>query len=82
MAEKSKKEIGELQKKSEKDLLQLLGEKREGARHFRFGTAGSATRDVRAVRNNRREIAQILTELNARNRRTADEALAKNEPAA
>lgn len=68
-----KSAMKEFVKKSEKDLLKTLGEKREEQRHFRFGTAGAATRDVRAIRTNKREIAQILTELNARNRRMADE---------
>lgn len=73
--------MNEIRKKSDKDLLKALGEKREEQRHFRFGTAGAATRDVRAIRSGKREIAQILTELNARNRRMADEAkaAAKNE---
>ncbi|MAZ67337.1 50S ribosomal protein L29 [bacterium] len=55
-------------KKSVKDLEKLLKDKREDLRNFRFANAGSHTRNVREGRNTRREIAQILTELNARKR--------------
>jgi ribosomal protein L29 len=56
----------ELKKQDSKDLKKLLGEKREELRTLRFGTAGSATRDVRVTRRTRKEVAAILTELNAR----------------
>lgn len=56
----------DLQKKNEKDLRKVLGEKREELRGFRFDTAGSKTRNVRAARALRKEIAQVLTELNLR----------------
>lgn len=79
-ATKQNKSMEEVRKKSDKDLLKMLGEKREEGRHFRFGTAGAATRDVRAVRTNKRDIARILTELNARDRRMAEETkLTSNE---
>ena len=58
--------MDDLKKKNEKDLRNALAEKREELRSFRFGTAGSKARDVRAQRGVRKEIAQILTELNAR----------------
>jgi ribosomal protein L29 len=47
-------------------LEKSLMEKREALRTFRFGGAGSRTRNVREGRNLRKEIAQILTELRAR----------------
>lgn len=56
----------DLQKKSEKDLRKVLGEKREELRGFRFDTAGSRTRNVREARSLRKEIAKVLTELNRR----------------
>lgn len=56
----------EIAQKDIKDLKKLLALKREESRTFRFGTAGAATRNVKAVKNIRREIAQILTELNKR----------------
>jgi len=48
-------EIGELKK--------TLADKQEALRAFRFGGAGSRSRNVREGRNLRKEIAQILTEL-------------------
>ncbi|HTR18633.1 MAG TPA: 50S ribosomal protein L29 [Candidatus Paceibacterota bacterium] len=51
-------EVGELQK--------TLADKREALRSFRFGGAGSRSRNVREGRNLRKEIAQILTELRER----------------
>lgn len=56
----------DLQKKSVKDLEKMVAEKREELREFRFKSAGSRTRNVREGRNTRKEIAQILTELNLR----------------
>ena len=56
----------ELKEKNDTDLATMLAEKREELRLFRFGTAGSATRDVRAVRKARRTVARILTEQKVR----------------
>ena len=58
MADLKNKDIAELQKQ--------VADKREALRVFRFGGAGSRTRDVRAGRTLRREIAQVLTELRSR----------------
>ena len=52
--------------KSNKDLIKMLNEKREVLRKFRFGISGSKTRDVKEGKNSRKEVAQILTELNSR----------------
>ena len=52
--------------KSNKDLIKTLNEKREALRKFRFGISGSKTRNVKEGKNTRKEVAQILTELNAR----------------
>ena len=57
----------DFKKKSIKDLEKIVREKREGLREFRFKNVGSRTRNVKEGRNTRREIAQILTELNKRN---------------
>ncbi len=43
-----------------------LSEKRVALQSFRFGGAGSRSRNVREGRNLRKDIARILTELNAR----------------
>ncbi len=58
MSEHSKKEVAEIQK--------MLADKRESLRVFRFEGAGSRSRNVRGGRTLRREIAQLLTELRAR----------------
>jgi ribosomal protein L29 len=49
--------------KADKDLVKTLYEKREDIRNFRFGTAGSKTRNTKAAKNLRKEIARIMTEL-------------------
>ncbi|MDO8552362.1 MAG: 50S ribosomal protein L29 [bacterium] len=51
---------------STEELLRIVAEKREALRVFRFGGAGSRVRNVRDGRNMRREIAQILTEVQSR----------------
>lgn len=56
----------EYKEKTEQDLMKLLGEKREASRSFRFGLAGSKTRNVKEGRTVKKEIARILTELNQR----------------
>lgn len=56
----------EIRKKDEKALREYIKEKREEVRAFRFSVAGSSTRNVRAVRLAKKEIARSLTELTAR----------------
>ncbi|QQG38158.1 MAG: 50S ribosomal protein L29 [Candidatus Kaiserbacteria bacterium] len=52
--------------KNREDLLKVVSQKREALRLFRFGGAGSRTRNTREGRTLRKEIAQILTELRSR----------------
>lgn len=59
-------ELSELKKKTEKDLMKVLTEKREALRVFRFGEAGSRSRNVKEGRELKRTIAQVLTELKTR----------------
>ncbi|MCW9054483.1 MAG: 50S ribosomal protein L29 [Candidatus Pacebacteria bacterium] len=56
----------EIKKKTDKDLIKTLNEKRESLRAFRFGISGSKTRNVKEGRNTRKEVARILTELKSR----------------
>lgn len=63
----------DIQKKSEKDLQKLVGEKREELRTLRFQAAGSGMRDVKAMRNTKKDVARALTELTARGRNEASE---------
>lgn len=49
------------------DLAKEMREKREALRTFRFGSAGSRTRNVREGRTLRKDIARLMTEVSARN---------------
>lgn len=53
----------ELRAKSASDLEKLITEKRSALSAFRFSVAGGKTKNVRAGRMLRREIAAILTVL-------------------
>lgn len=48
------------------ELMKMIAEKREMLRAFRFGGAGSRTRNVREGRGIRKDIARLLTEVNSR----------------
>jgi len=54
-------------KYSVQDLHKEIAEKREALRAFRFGSAGSRSRNVREGRTIRKDIARLMTEMNARN---------------
>jgi len=56
----------ELKDKTIKDLEKMLFEKREDLRKFRFNLSGSAKRNIKDGKALRKEIAQILTEINKR----------------
>ncbi len=58
--------MADFKAQSVEELNQLVSEKREALRAFRFGGAGSRVRNTREGRSIRKEIAQILTELRAR----------------
>lgn len=58
--------MANMQNKNDTDLQKLLIEKQESLRNFRFGIAGTKTRNVKEGRTTRREIARILTELKVR----------------
>jgi ribosomal protein L29 len=61
----------DIRKKNEKDLREYVKEKREEVRSFRFSVAGASTRNVRAARAAKKEIARSLTELTARTRESS-----------
>lgn len=56
-------------KKKDAELVKMLTEKREALRAFRFGTAGSAAREVKSLYSNKKDVARILTELAVRSRK-------------
>ncbi|MDP6119409.1 MAG: 50S ribosomal protein L29 [Candidatus Pacebacteria bacterium] len=59
-------EMKNLIKKKDSDLAKLLKEKREGFKSFRFSITGTKTRNVKAGKALKKDIAQILTEINKR----------------
>ena len=56
----------DFKKYSVEDLHKEISQKSEALRAFRFGGAGSRTRNVREGRMLRRDIARMLTELSSR----------------
>lgn len=58
----------DIRKKSDKELVEFVAEKREEIRNDRFN---ASSRDVRAVRAAKRDIARALTELNDRAKKAA-----------
>lgn len=56
----------DITKKDEKALVELVKEKRDALRHFRFSNTGGATRNVRQARTDKKVVARALTELTAR----------------
>lgn len=55
----------ELKNKSEKDLMEILAEKRSKLRDFNFQASAAQLKNVRAIRKVKKEIAQVLTILNS-----------------
>ena len=55
----------EIKGKSADELKELLVEKREALRMFRFGTAEGNNKNVKLGRSLRSDIARIWTEINA-----------------
>lgn len=60
----------EYKNKTPQDLMKLIAEKREALRHFRFGSAGSKTKNVKFGNTTKKEIARIMTELSLRKNAT------------
>jgi ribosomal protein L29 len=58
--------MADIKTKKEVDLHKDLMGKRKSLREFRFGVAGSKIKNIKEAKNLRKEIARILTELNAR----------------
>lgn len=55
----------DIKNKTAEELKKLLSEKRLELKNFRFGTSGSKTKNVKEGANLRKDIARILTALNA-----------------
>lgn len=56
----------EYKNKTPQDLHKLIAEKMEVLRHFRFGSAGAKTKNVKLGRSTKKDIARIMTELSIR----------------
>ena len=56
--------VKDFRKKTAGELEKELSEKAVALSNFKFGTSGSKTKNVKAGRNLRKEIAQIMTILN------------------
>jgi len=56
----------DLKQKNDKDLRRDLASQKEALRNFRFGIAGSKTKNVKEGMNIRKNIARVFTELNSR----------------
>lgn len=64
-------DMKDIKKMKEADLNKLVSDKREEIRNFRFN---AAERNVRSVRDAKKNIARALTELNARTKEANSEA--------
>ncbi len=58
--------MADFKKHSVEDLHKEIAKMRESLRTFRFGSAGSRSRNTREGRGLRKDIARLLTEVNAR----------------
>ena len=61
----------DLAKKTDKELTKMLTEKKESLRATRFDTSGTKVKNVKEASNTRKDIARILTELRARELKSA-----------
>ena len=57
----------EIKRKSAVELQKVLAEKVAELRNFRFGLAGSKSRNIKEGKNLKRNIARIKTELSSKN---------------
>jgi len=58
--------MADIKNRAVDELQKELRDKRESLRAFRFGGAGSRSRNVKEGRTIRKEIARLMTELRAR----------------
>jgi ribosomal protein L29 len=58
--------ITDIRKKTESELAPFIREKREALRQMRFATSGSKGRDVKAMRENKKDVARAFTVLQER----------------
>jgi ribosomal protein L29 len=51
----------ELREKNKEELLKIVSEKKEKIRKIRFDIAAKQVKDARALRNEKKDIARVLT---------------------
>ncbi len=56
----------EIKNKNEGELEKMLEERAQALKNFRFAISGSKTKNVKEGRMIRKDIAKILTEMNAK----------------
>jgi ribosomal protein L29 len=56
----------ELKDKTEKELLKALKDAKEEVRKFRFSISGAGKKSIKEVRDMKKKIAQVNTELRSR----------------
>ena len=56
----------DLNKKKDTELTKMLGERRESLRKIRFEKIAGAMKNPSEIRKTKKEVAQILTEINSR----------------
>jgi len=54
----------DIKNKTEKELTQMLKDKKEALRVFRFALSGGKTKNIKEGQNLKKEIARIMTFLN------------------
>jgi|AntRauTorcE11897_2_1112592.scaffolds.fasta_scaffold09214_5 ribosomal protein L29 len=67
-------DMKDIQKKKDTDIVKLLAEKREALRKARFAMHGSSGKDVKELRETRKDVARLMTELRSRQLRANDSA--------
>ncbi len=53
----------EYKNKTSQELNKMIADKREVLRHFRFGSAGAKTKNVKLAKTTKKEIARMMTEI-------------------
>lgn len=64
-------DLKELKKLSDNELHSRLAELRQKVREFRFSIANSQLKNLREIRQSKKDIAQILTTINSRRHSSA-----------
>jgi ribosomal protein L29 len=56
----------ELKNKTPQEIQKMIALKKEELRNFRFGSAGTKTKNVKLGKTTRKDIARMMTELSIR----------------